>query len=159
MGVQYPAWIRHGAPWWAALCLAACSPEEVRPDFDDTDDTGTDACSGEVERIEGVSLQIVGQVQTADGSAAEGASLRLRDRVDVPPGDLATDIADVDGTFTLDSNTITAFPGCWAVLSDYVIQVQFGELSAELTVTRKIGEAWIRDEPLVDLGEDPIIVR
>lgn len=140
------------------LPMLACQPEEVRPDLD-TGDDGSSDCDGEVERIEGLTMSFSGLVQDEDGSPVEGASVRLRDDAGVPPGDLATATTGADGAFSMVSNDITAWPGCWAVLSDYRIRARLDDVEGEIPVTKDIGEAWLRDEVAVPLEDKPIILR
>lgn len=141
-----------------AMLAMACEPEEVRPDLDSGDDGSSD-CSGNVERIEGLTMSFTGLVRLENGSPAVGANVRLRDTAGVPPGDLATAVTGSDGSFSMVSDDITAFPGCWAVLSDYRVRASQGDLEGEIQVTKDIGEAWLRDEVAVPLEDKPIELR
>jgi len=140
------------------LGLSACTPEETRPPLDSGDDGSSD-CQGNVEFIEGNTMQFTGLVRTEDGEPAVGATVRLRDDAGVPPGDLATASTDATGAFTMVSDDITAWPGCWAVLSDYRMKARLDDAVGEIAITKDIGEAWIRDEQDVALEDKPIVVR
>lgn len=135
----------------------ACTDPETRPDFgpDPHDD---ERCSGEVERIEGQSLRFIGVVQTPGGAPVEGARVRLRDKAAAPPSDLGEAFTEADGAFDLFSDEVTAWPGCWAVIADYVLIASLGRELTERPITQKLAEAWLRNQDTVDITSEPILL-
>lgn len=143
---------------WLAVGLAACAgePDEVRPD--DTDTPGTGSACG-VEPVPGVVMDFIGRATDTDGAPAAGATVVLRDLGLPGNSELGRTVAGDDGAWRLDDVTFTAWPDCWAFVTEFTVTGFLDGLTGSLPITADVGDAWLNDATVVDLLDDPIVLR
>jgi hypothetical protein len=136
-----------------AALLGACEPPEQLP-TGDTD--GPSACGTPVRGIE---LQFLGKVLRTDGGDDAGVRVTLEDRSTAPPTELGTALTTAGGSYTLNGDDITDWPGCWLTLLDYRLVAEDGDVVGELQVNRFMQEAIRAEQDTVDLTTRPITLR